>query len=273
MYKDGKNGKVGFIVTILILIFLVVFTNLDQNILGRISSPFVKIFVSIQNGFTNMANGIQGNDEYFSSLDSVKKQNEELKKENENLKNENQKLVVLEAENKTLKDQLGLAENYKEYEIVPGYVIQRDFSNYSKVLVINLGSDDGIKEGMTVVAEKGLVGHVVSVQNNTAKIQTIVDTAGAVSCNISNSEKSLVARGLLDSNDKIKGTYIDNDVAINEGDSISTSGLGGIYPKNIHVGKIKEIFNTQNKTNRYVNIEVAVDFDNLSNIVVIKNKK
>ena len=130
-----------------------------------------------------------------------------------------------------------------------------------------------IKEGMTVVAEKGLVGHVVSVQNNTAKIQTIVDTASAVSCNISNSEKSLVARGLLDSNDKIKGTYIDNDVAINEGDSISTSGLGGIYPKNIHVGKIKEIFNTQNKTNRYVNIEVAVDFDNLSNIVVIKNKK
>jgi len=126
---------------------------------------------------------------------------------------------------------------------------------------------------MTVVGEKGLVGHVVSVEQNSAKVQTIVDTASVVSGFISNSSKSLVARGLLDSNNKVKGTYIDNDVVINEGDSIITSGLGGIYPKNINIGKVCEIVNTQNKTNRYVYIDVAVDFDNISDIVVIKNQK
>ena len=62
-------------------------------------------------------------------------------------------------------------------------------------------------------------------------------------------------------------------MVLNEGDSIYTSGIGGIYPKNINIGKIKEIVNTQNKTNRYVYIETAVDFENLSNIVVIKNQK
>ena len=69
-----------------------------------------------------------------------------MKNENEKLKSDNQKLVALEAENKTLKEQLKLAENYKDYEIIPGYVIQKDFSNYSKILVINLGSDDGVKK-------------------------------------------------------------------------------------------------------------------------------
>lgn len=273
MYKDGKNGKIGFIVTSLILIFLVIFTNLDQNIIGKLTSPFVKISRSVQNGFTNFSNKLKGNDEYFSSLDSVKKQYEDLKEENERLVSENQKLVALEAENKTLKEQLKLADNYKEYDVIPGYVIQKDFSNYSKVLVINLGSEDGVKVGMTVVAEKGLVGYVVSVESNSAKVQTIVDTASVVSGFISNSEKSLVARGQLDSNKRIKGNYIDNDVVINEGDSIITSGLGGIYPKNINIGRVGEIVNTQNKTNRYVYIDVATDFDNLSNIVVIKNQK
>lgn len=273
MNRDGKNGKVGFIITILILIFLVICTNLDQNIVGKITNPFVKISRSVQNGFINLSNKIKGNDEYFSSLESVKKENEELKSENERLKSDNQKLVAIEAENKTLKEQLKLADNYKEYEIIPGYVIQKDFSNYSKIIVINLGSDDGVKAGMTVVAEKGLVGYVVSVESNSSKVQTIVDTASVVSGFISNSEKSLVARGQLDTNKRIKGTYIDNDVVINEGDSIITSGLGGIYPKNINIGKVGEIVNTQNKTNRYVYIDVAVDFDNLSNIIVIKNQK
>ncbi len=47
MRKDGKSGKVGFIITILILIFLVICTNLDQNIVGKITSPFVKVTRSL----------------------------------------------------------------------------------------------------------------------------------------------------------------------------------------------------------------------------------
>jgi len=155
-------------------------------------------------------------------------------------------------------------------ETIPGYVIQRDFSNYSKIIVINLGKKDGIENGMTVVTDAGLVGYVVSVEDRSSKVQTIVDTASAVSCFISNSDKSMVTRGILDSNSKIKGTYIDNDVVVNEGDTIYTSGIGGIYPKNIVVGKVKEIENAQNKTNRYVYVETAVDFNKISSVVVIK---
>lgn len=273
MYKEKKSGKIGIIITIVILICLVIFTNLENNIIDKIVSPFTKGTRAIQCAYTSIVNKMTKDEEYFSSLESVKDQYEELKKENEKLKDESQKMIAIQAENKTLKEQLGVAENYLNYELVPGYIIQKDFSNYSKVIVINVGKKDGIENNMTVVTDKGLVGHVVSVEDNSSKVQTIVDTASAVSCIISNSEKTMVTRGLLDSNKKIKGTYIDNDVVINEGDTIYSSGIGGIYPKNICIGKVKEIINTQNKTNRYVFVETAVDFDNLSDIVVLKQSK
>ena len=181
MYKENKNGKFGIIITAIILIILVIFSNLDNNIWSNISNPFTKITMSIQGGFTYLKNKISGNDEYFKSLDSLKVQYDELKNENEKLVKENQKLIILQAENKTLKEQLGLSEIYSDYESISGYVIQRDFSNYSKTVVINIGKNDGVEPGMTVVAEQGLVGYIVSVQDNSSKVQTIVDTASAVS--------------------------------------------------------------------------------------------
>ena len=57
-----------------------------------------------------------------------------------------------------------------------------------------------------------------------------------------------------------------------EGDTIETSGIGGIYPKGIHIGKIKEIISTKNITDRYANIETAVDFSKLETVLIITNK-
>ena len=71
-----------------------------------------------------------------------------MKKENDELKISKQELEVLKAENKTLKEYVKLTDQYSEYNTTPGYVIQRDFSNYSKVVVINIGKNDGIESGM-----------------------------------------------------------------------------------------------------------------------------
>ncbi|MBO5348229.1 MAG: rod shape-determining protein MreC [Clostridia bacterium] len=271
MYRDNKNSKVGIVITAVILILLVILTNLDNNTWSRIANPFTKLTMSAQSGITYLKNKISKNDDYFASVDYLKNKNEELKKENEELKQKNQELEILKAENKTLKEHTKLADKYSDYDLIPGYVIQRDFSNYSKIVVINVGKNIGVEPGMTVVADGGLVGYIVSAEDNTSKVQTIVDTASAVSGIFAGTDKSLVTRGILDSNNKIKGTYIDNDVVVNEGDNIQTSGIGGIYPKNINIGKVKEIVNTQNKTNRYVYIETSVDFENLTNILVLKN--
>lgn len=267
----GKNSKVGIIITIILLVLLVIFSNVKNNVWGHITSPFTQIARSVQGGFFYLKNKISKNDDYFLSVDNLKEENEKLKKENEKLKENNMELSIVKAENETLKEYKDLVDKYEDKASIPGYIIQKDFSNYSKIIVINVGRSEGVEVGMTVVAEQGLVGHVISVEEKSSKVQTIVDTANAVSAEFENTKKTLVTRGLLDSNSRVKGTYIDNDVVVNEGDTIVTSGIGGIYPKNITIGKVKEIINTQNKSNRYVYIDTAVNFNDLSNILVLKD--
>lgn len=66
--------------------------------------------------------------------------------------------------------------------------------------------------------------------------------------------------------------YIPTDADLVLEDTIETSGLGGIYPKGIHIGTIKKVTNTQNMTDRYAIVETAVDFDKLDTVLVITNK-
>lgn len=125
---------------------------------------------------------------------------------------------------------------------------------------------------MTVIADKGLVGHVIDVTESTAKVQTIIDTASSVSCSMSTSKESIVCKGTLDEPSALKAMYLPAESNVAQGDSIETSGLGGIYPKGIFVGTIKKVTNTQNITDRYATIEVAVDFNTLDTVLVITNK-
>ena len=125
---------------------------------------------------------------------------------------------------------------------------------------------------MTVIGDQGLVGHVVSVTDSTAKVQTIIDTASSVSCSMSTTKEAIVCKGTLDDKSLLKAMYIPTDSNIIQGDSIETSGLGGIYPKGIHIGTVQKVINTQNLTDRYALIQTAVDFDKLDTVLVITNK-
>ena len=80
----------------------------------------------------------------------------------------------------------------------------------------------------------------------------------------------IIARGTLNSSSTLKATFIPTNATILEGDKIETSGLGGIYPKGIHIGTIKKVVNTKNITDRYAMIETAVNFEKLETVLVIK---
>lgn len=224
----------------------------------------------IQNALTHLKNKVKGNDEFFSNIEKLKAENEELQKRNSELEKQLRELEIIKAENSTLKEYMKMAEKYTEYTTVPAYIINKDISNFSNIIVINVGSDDGVEPNMTVISEAGLVGHIISVTKNTAKVQTIVDSASAVSAVVSTSRDGIILKGQLDSNKDLKATYIPAEISLVQGDSVETSGMGGIYEKGILIGKIKEIINTKNITNRYAIIETAVNFDKIETVLVIK---
>ena len=229
------------------------------------------IIMPIQSGITYIKNKLSGNDNYFATMDSLKEENDELKKRNTELEEALRQLEVIQSENSTLKEYLSLTEQYKNYKTVPAYVINKDVSNYSQIFVINIGSDNGVKENMTVISAEGLVGHVISVTKDTAKVQPLIDTSNVVSATLENSKDNVICRGTLNGNE-LKATYVSTDTVLTEEEKLYTSGMGGIYPKGIYIGAIKKINETKNITDRNFIVEAAVDFDNLETVLVITNQ-
>lgn len=270
MYRNKKSGILGIIITIVILILIVIFSNRESNT-SFFENAANKLVMPIQNGLVYLKNKISGNSTFFTDINNLKTENKELKEENSQLEQSLRELENIKTENETLKEYLGLTEKYGEYKTIPGYVINRDISNYSKIIVINIGKNDGIEKNMTVIADEGLVGHVISVTENTAKVRTIIDTSSSVSCLMSTNKDSIICKGTLNSNLEIKAMYIPTDANLVQGDTVETSGLGGIYPKGIHVGTVKKIVSSKNITDRYALVETAVDFNRLNTVLVVKN--
>lgn len=231
MGENRHIGILGTIVTIIILILLILLTNVDTSKMSYLKSLGDKISRPIQVGFTNIKNKISGNTTYFSKMDELEQENKELKKENEDLSKSLREYEVIKAENESLKEKMNLTEKYAAYSTVSADVINKDISNYGSNLVLNVGTDDGIKEKMTVISDQGLVGYIVKVSKNTSTVKVITDPASTVSCNISTTDESVICKGTLDNNQSLRVTYIPIDADLIVGDSVETSGVGQIYAK------------------------------------------
>ena len=270
MYKKSKTSVIGIVITIIILIFIVIFSNLKVENKSLIEGAISKIVMPIQNGLTFLKNKMARNDSFFTNVDTLKKENEELKQKNSELEESLRELEIIKSENDVLKEYMQMTEKYADYTTVPANVINKDTSNYSYTIVINVGKNNGVENNMAVISENGLVGYVISAGDTSSKVQTIVDPASNVSSNISTTRDCVICKGILENTNKVKVTYIPTEANIVLGDSVETSGMGGIYPKGIHIGTITEIKDTKNSTDRYALIDTAVDFSKLETVLVVK---
>lgn len=271
MYKNKKGEIIGIIVTVIILILLVILTNTENSNLSYIENVANKLVNPIQNGLTYLKNKIHGNSSFFTNINDLQAENEELQARNNELEEALREFETIKAENQTLKEYLNLTEKYSDYTTVAADVISRDISNYSKTIVINAGTKSGIQENMTVIAAEGLVGYVISATDSTSKVQTIIDSSSNTSSILSSSRDSVVCKGILDDNTNLKAVYIPTDATVAQGDTVETSGLGGIYPKGIYIGTVSKVENTTNLNDRYAFVETAVDFNKLETVLVITN--
>ena len=270
MLKNKKKKEfIGIIIAIIILTIIVVISNIKINNLSYAEGMFNFFVMPIQNGLTYLKNQMSGNDSFFTYINNLKEENKNLKEENAKLQESLREFEIVKSENDTLKEYVNLKDKYVDYTTIPAYVINKDVSNYSDTIIINVGSKDGIEVNMAVISESGLVGHVISVTETNAKVQTIIDTSSSISCVLSSSRDTIVVKGTLEANSLLKATYIPTEASLIQGDTVETSGLGGIYPKGILVGSVSKIVNTKNITDRYAMIDTAVNFSKLETVLVI----
>lgn len=248
-YTNGFNRKV---------------TLLEELISDLITAP-QKIVVHIKNY-------IEEDNQYFASVEDLKKENDLLNEKIEEMQLKVLEYESLQAENGVLKRHIKLADLYPDYSVIVADIIVASNNNWEYTYVINRGSKHGIEPNMAVIAEGGLVGYVESVTNDTAKIVTILDAGNAISARIIRTRDTVISKGSLQlaENKQMRITNIPIGVSLVEGDKIETSGQGGIYPKGILIGKVESFEQKNNPVENEAVIESFVDFDKLETVAIIK---
>jgi rod shape-determining protein MreC len=192
-----------------------------------------------------------------------------LAAENRRLRSELDRLAELRLENERLGKLLAFREQ-AGIEALPARVIAEDASNWFRTVLIDRGSRDGVREGMSVVVAEGVVGRVLKSAPREARVLLITDASSALAGLVQRTRARGVCRG--------QGERLDFDFAmqgeeIEEGDLIVTSGMGGVFPKGLTVGTVSRV--SQGGVGLFKSVEVtpAVDFFRLEEVLVLLGER
>lgn len=202
---------------------------------------------------------------YFHLVD-LRKENTALKTEVDALRMENHRYVELMATHTRLRELLQF-KNATDWPVVAAQVIGRDPTGWFESVIIDKGKNSGLRVNMPVVNAGGVVGQLVSVSPNYAKVLLIVDQNSAVDCLIQRSREKGIVKGLSPSFCKLDYVLKTGDVAPD--DLAVTSGIGEVYPKGLPVGKVVEVQDVPWELFKTVKVKPAVDFSKLEEVLVI----
>ena len=166
---------------------------------------------------------------------------------------------------------LDFARSNPESQYVAASVIGRDPVPFLRFVQIDKGSDDGLRHGMPVVTQQGLVGRIDAVTAGAARVQLITDSNSAVNVRLQSSGVEAMLIGSVTG--EVSLQMVPQDVTLKPGELILTSGLGGNYPPGIVVGQVVTIRKRENDLFQTASIQPAVDLNNLPAVLVITNFK
>lgn len=153
------------------------------------------------------------------------------------------------------------------WPVLAAQVIGRDPTGWFKSVIIDKGENSGLKVNMPVVNASGVVGQLVSVSPSYAKVLLIIDQNSAVDSIVQGSREKGIVKGFSSKVCKLDYVVKTSDVKVN--DMVVTSGLGGVYPKGLPVGKVIEVINIAGELFKDIKIKPMVDFSKLEELLVI----
>lgn len=202
---------------------------------------------------------------------SLRQRNAELENEIAKLQTE---IIAYEQqlkETSVLYALLDFARTRPENTYVAASVIGKDPSPFLQYIIIDKGTDDGIRHGMPVVSQQGLVGRVDMVIAAAARVQLITDAASSVNIQLGTAQISAILSGSVTGDVNIE--MVPSSVSLLPGDLVLTSGLGGNYPPDIVIGQVVTVRSLENELFQSASVQPAVDFSTLQAVLVITNFK
>ncbi|MGH0032150.1 MAG: rod shape-determining protein MreC [Myxococcota bacterium] len=162
-----------------------------------------------------------------------------------------------------------IAEMRDEFEIpmLPAELVGVDVSAWFRSALIDRGRAHGVRAGMPVISDQGLVGLVTATANDGAKIMMLIDRQAAVDGVVQRTRARGIARGARQDGLTFRFSAREGDVRV--GDTIITSGLGGVYPKGLRIGEVVSVGGSDPLQLQTAEIRPAVDFGRLEQVFVM----
>lgn len=240
-------------------------SSIFSNLLGFVSSPMQKVSTVITNNATITAQ-------------TATRSNEELMKENAALKSQidelNKKLVnyyTYQQENAQLRKYMELKNENQDFKPVSAAVIGRDPNDLFYNFQIDKGTLSGIALNDPVITESGLVGWISSVNSSYSRVTTLLSPDTKISALDKVTRDSGVVGSSLKLADSglVKLGYLTADTTVKPGDIIVTSGLGGVYPRNLPIGTVTKVGHEDYDVSLYAEIQPFVDVKTVRDVMVI----
>ncbi|MDA8097640.1 MAG: rod shape-determining protein MreC [Clostridia bacterium] len=251
-----------------VLIAAMFITVPERKELTVLESALRDVVAPVQTGLTFVS------EEAFSRIRSVftlgrSAETDELRKRIRNLEGELVSLEEFRLENERLRALLVYRDGQDQSRLLLARVVGRDPGNWFSTIRVNCGSEDGVRQDMVVVLPSGLVGRVLAVAEQTSDVLLITDARSGVGTLVQDTRLPGVVKGSLDRSGRLRMSYLTREEDVEPNQAVVTSGLGGVFPKGIPVGRVVSVSNDPSGLTRSAEVIPMVDFDHLEEVFII----
>lgn len=179
-------------------------------------------------------------------------------------------LATLKAENERLSSLLNFAP-LPSYKVVPSRVIFREHNSWYDSVLLGHGAADGIVMNAPVVAisekKTGLIGRVVEVNRNSAKVKLLTSNSSATTASIARARETGVIRG--DGNPVFTLDYMAMEADVKVGDLVTSAGLGGYYPAGLPIGRVTNVKSDKDGMFQAIQVTPTVAYGRIAEVAVL----
>jgi len=224
-----------------------------------VTAPVSKVGMLVTTPLRVVGNG-------FSGFGATKREVAELRKRNQQLLATVAQLEEARQQNDRLHALVGFAQR-NDLKGLGASIIGRSTDSWEGSIVIDRGVRDGIREGMPVLANGGLLGQVVDASGHSARVRLITDQRSGVAAFVQRTRVAGVVRGSIEG--ELSLDFVDSKHAPKRGDVIITSGMGGVYPKGLVVGDVTRVDTERGALFPHVTIVSRVAIDSVEEVLVL----
>ncbi len=262
-----KNKDIFLLVLIIIAVVVIFLAHLNsKKYNGILSGPiYSSIFFiyKITDYPLKLSANIFSN---YIDLISVKKDNKMLLKQNNILKNKLYKLNIYKIENGQLRKLLNLKKNIISKKTISAVITIHGIQSWFRSFYINKGQNSGIKVGEGIVSESGVIGRIIETGRYASKAIAITNPKCAFSVVDAKTGVVGIAKGIGNGYLKIK--FIFSTQKVNIGDTILTSGLGGVFTAGLPVGHIIKVTSKSYNIFKKIIVEPHKNLFNSKNVLI-----